>query len=306
MPRLVTLTYGSGAALGAACRRVRCAGLFGSAPRWAPTCSSWCSAGRHRRHWIDLRLILTGFSLGLVKGHQGRLPPRSDTVVFVIMIIVLLVRPAGLFGRALAPLIHPSRGGDRPTRAAKQPAPPRSGTARSCITSSSCSLSRRLWPTGVPDESAVLCAVRPLVQHAARIWGPAVVRPCGLLRACQLCLRLRGQVVGPDANWRSCPAPVGDGAGHSLRPDRHPAAGHLFRHDHAGAGAAALLRLRAGPGFTGGENGIQGVPRGKLFGVIDLAEDRALYVVVAAISWRVCCSSTDRSPFGQVCSDPRQ
>lgn len=54
--------------------------------------------------------------------------------------------------------------------------------------------------------------------------------------------------------------------------------------------------------FTGGEDGIQAVPRGHLFGVINLADDRTLYFVVAAIFlfglfviYRVI-----HSPFGQV------
>ncbi|GBD49825.1 branched-chain amino acid ABC transporter permease [Methylopila sp. Yamaguchi] len=53
--------------------------------------------------------------------------------------------------------------------------------------------------------------------------------------------------------------------------------------------------------FTGGEDGIQGVPRGKLFGLIDLSDDRALYVFVAivflgalALVYRII-----HSPFGQ-------
>src|SRR5919107_5188333 len=37
------------------------------------------------------------------------------------------------------------------------------------------------------------------------------------------------------------------------------------------------------PGFTGGEDGIQAVPRGRLFGLVDLSDDRTLYFVVAAI-----------------------
>src|ERR1700728_3818878 len=36
-------------------------------------------------------------------------------------------------------------------------------------------------------------------------------------------------------------------------------------------------------GFTGGENGIQGIPRGALFGVLPLASDRAMYVLVTVI-----------------------
>ena len=54
--------------------------------------------------------------------------------------------------------------------------------------------------------------------------------------------------------------------------------------------------------FTGGEDGIQAVPRGFLFGVIDLSNTAAMYVFVLAIFmfgvlliWRVV-----HSPFGQV------
>jgi branched-chain amino acid transport system permease protein len=54
--------------------------------------------------------------------------------------------------------------------------------------------------------------------------------------------------------------------------------------------------------FTGGEDGLQGVPRGSLFGLIDLKSDFNLYYVVMAIFvfgyfivWR-----TVHSPFGQV------
>ena len=54
--------------------------------------------------------------------------------------------------------------------------------------------------------------------------------------------------------------------------------------------------------FTGGEDGIQGVPRGALFGVIDLGSDTTLYVVVAAISLGglVIIDRIVHSPFGQV------
>ncbi len=44
--------------------------------------------------------ILTGLGLGLIEGlTKVFYPEASSTVVFVIMIIVLLVRPAGLFGK---------------------------------------------------------------------------------------------------------------------------------------------------------------------------------------------------------------
>jgi branched-chain amino acid transport system permease protein len=44
--------------------------------------------------------IVTGFALGVVEGFTKVFyPEASNTVIFVIMAIVLLVRPAGLFGR---------------------------------------------------------------------------------------------------------------------------------------------------------------------------------------------------------------
>jgi branched-chain amino acid transport system permease protein len=44
--------------------------------------------------------IITGLGLGLVEGLTKYVyPEASNTVIFVIMALVLLVRPAGLFGR---------------------------------------------------------------------------------------------------------------------------------------------------------------------------------------------------------------
>jgi branched-chain amino acid transport system permease protein len=45
--------------------------------------------------------IVTGFALGLIEGlTKVFYPEASSTVIFVIMVLVLLVKPAGLFGRA--------------------------------------------------------------------------------------------------------------------------------------------------------------------------------------------------------------
>ncbi len=54
--------------------------------------------------------------------------------------------------------------------------------------------------------------------------------------------------------------------------------------------------------FTGGEDGLQGIPRGKLFGVFSLSEDITLYyvalaIIVAAFALIV---RTVHSPFGQI------
>jgi branched-chain amino acid transport system permease protein len=54
--------------------------------------------------------------------------------------------------------------------------------------------------------------------------------------------------------------------------------------------------------FTGGEDGIQAVPRGMLFGMIDLSGDRALYWLVAAVFLfgMLLIYRIIHSPFGQV------
>ena len=54
--------------------------------------------------------------------------------------------------------------------------------------------------------------------------------------------------------------------------------------------------------FTGGEDGLQGVPRGKLFGLIDLSSDLTMYYValVIVVAAFLLIVRTIHSPFGQV------
>ena len=58
------------------------------------------------------------------------------------------------------------------------------------------------------------------------------------------------------------------------------------------------LQLR----FTGGEDGLQGIPRGKLFGVVDMGDNIAMYFFVFAVFmagfWLI--HRTIHSPFGQI------
>jgi branched-chain amino acid transport system permease protein len=54
--------------------------------------------------------------------------------------------------------------------------------------------------------------------------------------------------------------------------------------------------------FTGGEDGLQGVPRGALFGLVSLESDTAMYYLVVAV-FVACFLAVSRivtSPFGQV------
>ncbi|VTU30350.1 leucine/isoleucine/valine transporter permease subunit [Variovorax sp. PBS-H4] len=54
--------------------------------------------------------------------------------------------------------------------------------------------------------------------------------------------------------------------------------------------------------FTGGEDGLQGVPRGKLFGLLNLQDDLVMYYVALAIvvAAFLLIVRTIHSPFGQV------
>jgi len=54
--------------------------------------------------------------------------------------------------------------------------------------------------------------------------------------------------------------------------------------------------------FTGGEDGLQGVPRGKLFGLVPLGNDLTMYFVVLAIFGAVflAIARIVHSPYGQV------
>jgi len=60
--------------------------------------------------------------------------------------------------------------------------------------------------------------------------------------------------------------------------------------------------------FTGGEDGIQQVPRGKLFGFIDLSNDMTMYWVVASIflAGFLLIHRIIHSPFGQVLKGIRE
>ena len=54
--------------------------------------------------------------------------------------------------------------------------------------------------------------------------------------------------------------------------------------------------------FTGGEDGIQAVPRGHLFGLVSIADDRVLYALVALVFFggMMLIYRIIHSPFGQV------
>ncbi len=101
VPRLVTLTYGSGVAL-AALAGVMAAPVYSVNPNMGSDVIIVVFAVVVIGGMGSiLGSILTGFSLGLLEGFTKFIyPEASGVVVFVLMIAVLLTRPAGLFGKA--------------------------------------------------------------------------------------------------------------------------------------------------------------------------------------------------------------
>jgi branched-chain amino acid transport system permease protein len=100
VPRLITLTYGLGVGLAAL------AGVLA-----APVQQVSALMGTNLVLVVFavvviggmgsiMGSIVTGFGLGLIEGLTKVVyPPASNTVIFVVMAVVLLVKPAGLFGQ---------------------------------------------------------------------------------------------------------------------------------------------------------------------------------------------------------------
>jgi len=100
VPRLLTLTYGLGAAL-AALAGVLAAPIYQVSPLMGSNLIIIVFAVVVVGGMGSiLGAIVTGYVLGVLEGlTKVFYPEASSIVIFVIMAIVLLVRPAGLFGR---------------------------------------------------------------------------------------------------------------------------------------------------------------------------------------------------------------
>lgn len=100
VPLLVTLTYGFGVAL-AAFAGVLAAPIYSVNPNMGADLIIVVFAVVVIGGMGSIMgAIVTGFSLGLIEGlTKVFYPEASATVIFIIMVLVLLVKPAGLFGR---------------------------------------------------------------------------------------------------------------------------------------------------------------------------------------------------------------
>ena len=100
VPRMITLTYGFGVAL-AAFAGVMAAPIYQVSPQMGANLIIVVFAVVVIGGMGSIMgAIITGFGLGIVEGlTKVFYPEASNTVIFVIMVIVLLLKPAGLFGK---------------------------------------------------------------------------------------------------------------------------------------------------------------------------------------------------------------
>jgi branched-chain amino acid transport system permease protein len=100
VPRMITLTYGFGVAL-AALAGVMAAPIYQVSPQMGADLIIVVFAVVVIGGMGSIMgSILTGFGLGSIEGlTKVFYPEASNTVIFIIMAIVLLIKPAGLFGK---------------------------------------------------------------------------------------------------------------------------------------------------------------------------------------------------------------
>src|SRR3984893_4830139 len=162
---------------------------------------------------------------------------------------------------------------------------------------------RALHPLpGLRHGGALFCALRLRFQPVDRLCRAVVVRPCGLLRQRRLRHRARRQGGG-------LPPELGILAGAAAAALLGTVVGWLAIRRQgiyfamitlALAQMVYFVALQAR--FTGGEDGIQAVPRGKLLGILDLSDTLTMYYFVLAgflLTFAVLLRAVD-SPFGDI------
>jgi branched-chain amino acid transport system permease protein len=247
--------------------------------------------------------IVTGLMLGLVEGLTKVFwPQASTTVIFVIMAIVLIFRPAGLFGRETV-AHHPADISAARPGSVLENGPlwllvlglggavlpflvyPVFAMKILCLALFACAYNLIFGYVGLLafGHAAFYGASAYVAAHTAAVWGfpPELAILSGMAMA-----TLLGALFGWLAIRRQ---------------------GLYFAMITLALAQLVYFYAVQAP-WTHGEDGIQSVPRGRLLGVIDLNQPLNMYFFVLAIFllgfaaiWRIV-----RSPFGQVLKSIRE
>jgi branched-chain amino acid transport system permease protein len=294
VPLMLTLTYGVGVAL-AAIAGVMAAPIYTVDP----------SMGSNLMIIVFaivviggmgsiLGAIISGYAVGLIEGiTRFFYPEGAGTAVFVVMIGILLVKPSGLFGRAMDDTSSrqaPTQGSLRPHTGITAamlvallvaPFAIYSGFVMKflCYALFACAFNLLLGYVGLLSfgQAAFYGSAAYATAYALKTWGwdPEIGIPLGVAVAAllgyffaKIATRLQGISFGMITL----------------------ALGQVVY----------FVFLRSS--FTGGENGLQGVPRGRLFGLVDLNQPLAAYYFILALFLIgfLVIYRTVHSPFGAV------
>jgi branched-chain amino acid transport system permease protein len=304
VPRMITLTYGAGVAL-AALAGVLAAPIYQVNPLMGADLIIVVFAVVVIGGMGSIMgSIVTGFALGVIEGlTKVFYPQASNTVIFVVMAIVLLIKPDGLFGKPLR-----QGGGVESTGA------------------------------GAAEDSGRSAAIGFLVLATFFLVAPLFIYPLFLMKA--LCFGLFAAAFNLLIGFGGLLS-----FGHAMF---FGSAGYISAHVAkvwglppeiailAGVGLATALALATGAlairrlgiyfamttlalaqmiyffaiqaPFTGGEDGIQEVPRGLMFGVLNLQNDAVMYGVVFVIAFGglLLIYRIINSPYGEVLKSIRE
>ena len=300
VPRMITLTYGMGVGL-AALAGVMAAPIYQVNPLMGTNLIIVVFAVVVIGGMGSiLGSVVTGFGVGLVEGVTKALwPEASNVVTFVLMAVVLVLKPAGLFGRPFSNAVAAMPGDEiRPAQ------------------------------TGQPGEYRAPI----LAMTALLVVAPFFVYPIFLMKV--LCFALFAisfnLLIGFVGLGSFGHAMFFGLAGYVTGFVAKSYSGSPELAILAGTAAAAALGLATGSlavrrqkiyfamitlafaemvyficvqaPFTGGEDGMQRIPQGHLFGFIDLESTLQLYFAVLGIFLMgfLVVFRAIHSPFGQV------
>ncbi|WP_322013901.1 ABC transporter permease [Paraburkholderia sp. J12] len=300
VPRLVTLVYGFGAALAAFAGVIAAPVLQVNPLMGGNLIITVFAVVVIGGMGSIVGSIVTGFGVGLIEGLTKAIwPAGSNVVIFVIMAIVLMVRPEGLFGKATA------IGSSGPSSEETQPvhfgepneylipivilgvllviAPffvyPVFLMKVLCYALFAMSFNFLMGFVGIGSfgHAMFLGGAGYATAYAAKVWGlpPEISILIGVA-----CATLLGVATGYLALKRQ----------------------KIYFAMVTLAFAEMVYFFCVQARFTGGEDGIQPVPRGKLFALLGLGNNLTLYFVVATVFFLgfLAVFRAIHSPFGHV------
>jgi branched-chain amino acid transport system permease protein len=301
VPRMVTLVYGFGVAL-AGLAGVFAAPIYNVSPLMGSNLIITIFAVVVIGGMGSIKgAIITGYLLGLTEGlMRYYYPPLSDTVVFIIMAAVLLIKPAGLFGKGV---ITQHASGALESHAGSKP---KLGRALSwallavsvaalivapfvmypvflikvlCFAVAASAVNLLLGYMGVLSFGhAMFFGFSAYVAgHMAKVWG---LSPEWAILGATLASVVVGAVVGLIA----------------IRLQ-----GIYFAMSTLALAQMVYFFCLQVP-FTSGEDGIQNIPRGVAFGVWDLKSDVSAYFFVLLICGAaiLMIARLVHSPYGRI------